>query len=383
LKTGGDMKKIIFIFLLLPMFTIAQTPRQFLSTGKQLIDSAQYQQAVVCFSKAIAINPKYSDAYYLRAIAKKNTGDYEGAEADFTEVINLKPDDLQGYYQRALIREIRHDYKGAAGDYTTIIGFNPDNVRAYMERARVDSTAALTISDYAKAKDIDPAQLYLSRARLDWNNKNYTSCIDDYNALIALDPRNIIAYANRGSAKWELKDYEGAVNDYKIAISFNGKYTWTYYNTIGLIREDEKDFKHAIAAFSKSISLYPAGPTHQNRALAELAIGDYDASIKDFTVAIDSQYHNRNNNFFFKAYGADSYVLRAKAEMLNGAFKAAIADLDIAISINPALVLAYNARGEAKNKVGDDAGACADWQTANKMGCEPAKENLEKFCSKR
>jgi tetratricopeptide (TPR) repeat protein len=377
------MKKMIFIFLLLPMFTSAQTPRQFLSTGKLLIDSAKYQQAVVCFSKAIAIKPKYTDAYYLRAIAKKNTGDYEGAEADFTEVINLKPDDLQGYYQRALIREIRHDYKGAAGDYTTIIGFNPDNVRAYMERARVDSTAALTIGDYAKAKDIDPTQLYLSRARLDWNNKNYTNCIDDYNALIALDPKSIIAYANRGSAKWELKDYEGAVNDYKIAISFNGKYTWTYYNTMGLIREDEKDFKHAIAAFSKSISLYPTGPTHQNRALAETSIGDYDAAIKDFTIAIDSKPHKSNNTFFEKMYGADPYFLRAKAEFLGGYLKAAIADLDTAINLKPDYILAYNARGEAKNKLGDDAGACADWQIANKMGCELAKENLERFCSKR
>jgi len=377
------MKKIIFIFLLLPVLVTAQTSRQFLNDGKQFIDSAQYQQAILSFNKAIVIKPNYTDAYYLRAIAKKNISDYEGAETDFTEVINLKPDDLQGYYQRALIREIRHDYKGAAGDYTMIIGLNPDNVRAYRDRARVDSTAALTIGDYSKAKDIDPKQLYLSRAHLDWNNKDYSACIDDYSALIALDPPNINAYANRGTAKWALKDFEGAIKDYMTAISFNGKYSWTYYNTIGLISEDEKDYKDAISAFSKSISLFWSWPTYQNRALAELAMGDYHAAIKDFTVAIDSQHHIRNNNFSFKTYGADSYVLRAKAEMLNGDFKAAIADLDIAININPDLILAYNARGEAKNKSGDDAGACADWQIATKMGCEPAKENLEKYCSKK
>ena len=376
------MRKFIFIFLLLPVLSIAQTPLQFLNDGKLFIDSAQYQQAILSLSKAIATKPKYTDAYYLRAIAKKNISDYEGAEADFTRVITLKPNDQKAYYQRALIREIKHDYKGAQRDYTTIIGFDPDNVRAYMERARVDSTAALTITDYSKAKDIDPKQLYLIRAHSDWNNKDFKACIDDYSALLAIDPRNINAYANRGSAKWELKDYDGAVKDYMTAISFNDKYTWTYYNTVGLIRSDEKDYKSAIAAFSKSISLFESGATYQNRAITETTIGNYDAAIKDFTIAINSKPHKPNNTAFEKMYGEIPYFLRAKAELLGGYFRAALADLDIAINLKPDYVLAYNARGEAKNKLGDDAGACADWQIANKMGCEPAKENLEKFCSK-
>jgi len=168
-----------------------------------------------------------------------------------------------------------------------------------------------------------------------------------------------------------------------IAISFNDKYTWTYYNAIGLIRDEEKDFKDAIWAFSKSLALYPWGPTHQNRAISETTMGDYDAAIKDFTIAINTKPHKPSNTVFEKMYGEIPYFLRAKAEILGGYFKAAIADLDIVINLKPDYVLAYNARGEAKNKLGDPAGACSDWQIANKMGNEAAKKNLDKYCSKQ
>jgi tetratricopeptide (TPR) repeat protein len=234
---------------------------------------------------------------------------------------------------------------------------------------------AQTGQDTSKIK-----QTYLTWARDAWKYKDYKTCIEDYSEIIKIDPKNVLAYDSRASAKWALKNDEGAIKDLDTAISLNDKYTWIYYNKVGLIKMDEKDFNGAIIAYTESIKLYSVGSTYNNRGVAELAAGNYKASIKDFTIAI-----NRDNSPTHKPqlytflYSANKYVLRAKAEMLYGDTKKAIFDLDTAININAKLPLAYNARGEAKNKLGDKAGACADWQTASYMGCEPAKQNLKQY----
>jgi len=233
------------------------------------------------------------------------------------------------------------------------------------------------------AKDTTSEKTYVKRAYDALSNKDYKSCIEYYTDAINIDPARVLYYSNRATAKWDLKDEEGAIKDFKFAILLDAKYAWIYYNNIGLLKMDEKDNQSAIISFSKSIELHPNDAAYNNRALAELANENYRASIKDFTIAINSKKHKPSNTAFENMYGEIPYFLRAKAEFLGGYFKAALADLDIAINLKPDYILAYNARGEAKNKLGDGAGACADWQIAIKMGCEPAKENLEKFCSKK
>jgi len=232
------------------------------------------------------------------------------------------------------------------------------------------------------AKDTSSEKMYLTWARDAWKNKDYKTCIEDYTALIDIDPKKALYYVNRATAKWDLKNYDEAIEDFKLAISLDDKYAWIYYNDIGLLKMSELDFKGAITAYTKSIELYSSGSTYHNRALAELANEDYNISISDFTVAINRDNNNpkfRSSSSYYLVAG-NQYYSRGKAKLLNGDTQKAISDLDSAITINPKLALAYNTRGEAKNKLGNKAGACADWQTASDMDCEPARENLKKYC---
>ena len=241
---------------------------------------------------------------------------------------------------------------------------------------------SLTFAQAAKNLS-DSEQFYITRAREALKDKDYKSCIEDCTAAINIDPQNVLAYVNRASAKWGLKDNEGAIEDYKLAILLKDKYAWTYYNQIGIIKMDEKDYKGAAASYSKSIKLYPAGPTYNNRALAELADSDYTVAIKDFTVALNSDIGpNLKTSHIAYMIKGNIYTLRGKAKMLSGEPKAALNDLDTAINIYPNLALAYNIRGEIKNKSGDKDGACTDWQAAIQLGSDDAKKNIKKYCSK-
>jgi len=50
-----------------------------------------YTRAIGEFDKAIAFDPRYADAYHLRAIARSKKRDYGGAVADYDKAIELYP----------------------------------------------------------------------------------------------------------------------------------------------------------------------------------------------------------------------------------------------------------------------------------------------------
>ena len=222
---------------------------------------------------------------------------------------------------------------------------------------------------------------YKKAAWAAFDRKDYKECIDDYTALIKLNPKNINAYANRASAKTYLNDNEGAIADYGVAAKLDDRYRWTYYNSIGNLKLSN-DLKGAIDYYDKSISIYPSDGTFANRGNAWLRMGKYKRAIKDYTKAIDLQNIDTTKYHYNPTARSYHYTARAKAEALNGDFKGALADLNTSIRLKSGDTLTYNARGEAKNQLGDKAGACADWQTASKLGSKAANENIKKYCDK-
>ena len=376
------MKRFILIVVFFPLIVDAQTAKEYFEQGKQQLDSAKYQDADLSFTKAITLKLNYASAYYFRAIAEKNEGYYSRAILDFTRVINLKPNETRGYYQRALAREKLLYFSSAAADYKAIINLEPDSAGMYREKAMIDSSKTLPVSEYATAANMDSKVLYLQRAEIDRNNSDYKGCVAEYTALIELDPKNINAYANRASAKTYLNDNKGAIADYEAAAKLDDRYRWTYYNIIGNLQSGTDD-KGAISYYDKSIALYPSEGTFANRGNVWTRLGKYKRAIRDYTKAIDLQNVDTTKYRQNSWVRANHYTARGKAEALNGDFKAALADFNTSIRLkplNPTDAWTYNARGEARNQLGDKAGACTDWQMAFKLGNKDAGDNLQKFC---
>ena len=64
---------------------------------------------------------------------------------------------------------------------------------------------------------------------------------------------------------------------------------------------------------------------------------------------------------------AEAYYNRGIARLVLGDYKAALADFDHAISLNPDYAEAYSNRGNAKRALGDDEAAIADFDRAIRL----------------
>jgi tetratricopeptide (TPR) repeat protein len=95
---------------------------QSLATTYYLCGLAQESQgdlvkAIMNFTEAIDLQPKFALAYYSRGKAREAQGDSNKAVIDFTVSIYLDPDDSDTYYRRASVYEQQGKIRDAIDDY--------------------------------------------------------------------------------------------------------------------------------------------------------------------------------------------------------------------------------------------------------------------------
>ena len=80
--------------------------------------------AVSDLTSAISLKPDNADGYMMRGRANRCAGHYADAITDYTEVIRLKPSG-NAYWQRALARYNEGDFEGSATDSSAAMLFAP------------------------------------------------------------------------------------------------------------------------------------------------------------------------------------------------------------------------------------------------------------------
>ena len=96
---------------------------------------ADYERAIVDFTKAIEHNPKDVFAYNNRGVAYYNKGRFYRAVDDFSKVISLTPDDPFAYYGCGLAYRNLLVFEKSIQDFSTTIRLKPEAAAdAYKER---------------------------------------------------------------------------------------------------------------------------------------------------------------------------------------------------------------------------------------------------------
>jgi len=141
-----------------PIFTEAYYNR-----GNTYEKQGNLTQAISDYTKAIETNPKYAAAYCNRGNVYQTQGNLPLAIADYNKALEISPNDSTSLYNRGLAYYGVEQYGKALTDYTTAISQNPDK-EAYEDF--IKNVPAKKTSDIKNVRN-EILQLFVEKLNLD------------------------------------------------------------------------------------------------------------------------------------------------------------------------------------------------------------------------
>lgn len=199
-----------------------------------------------------------------------------------------------------------------------------------------DEDASRALKFYNKAVSLCPDRHdYLNdRGNARSLRGDFDGALADYSSVLTAEPQNINTLINRGLVYLDISDYEKAEVDLNKASELEAD-SFNAVVGLGLVKMETGDLISARKLFGRANKISDGYfLTHESIALIDSIEGDRDASLENRTKAIK--------------LAPDNPVLRVnRAEDFAdlGHFDEALADYNIAISLDSSLAAAFNGRG--------------------------------------
>ncbi|HEY7327121.1 MAG TPA: tetratricopeptide repeat protein [Gemmataceae bacterium] len=303
---------------------------------------------------ALERDPQQVSVLVNRANAYARQGEFEKAIADYTRAIELQPGDAALYRRRALVHSRNRALDAALADYTEALRLEPRNSEAHANRGLVHAQAndyEQALADYNEALRQNPRDpvLLFNRGNAHYAKGSHNLALADYSEVIRLDPRNLWAHSNRGKLHVLRGDYARAVTDFTRVLQLDPNNVHALCDRAAAYSAMHQH-EHAIADYGAALDLEPSITLYNDRGLEQVALGNLDAAVADFTQAI--------------AVGPDfpgPYLLRGNAFADKGEFDKALADFTEAIRLDPEYAGSWFDRGNLHLRRGALDEALADY----------------------
>ncbi len=223
------MKKNLFIALIIiPFLTYSQVNKIF----RKAIRSTDLKERIELFSQVINLDSKNFDAYFYRALAKNDLGDYNGAILDYSKIIVFEPN-ADTYYQRGNSKYNIQNIQGAQEDYFNAVKLDPNFTDAIFKHgcAQYDLEnyeGAIESFTNALNKNALQPKVFNLRASAYLALKKYLEALNDFTYAIMIDP-NADNYLNRGEFYMEINYYKKANDDFTNSIKLNSNNTFSHF----------------------------------------------------------------------------------------------------------------------------------------------------------
>jgi serine/threonine-protein kinase len=236
-----------------------ESPGACVNVGAVLCDHKRdYDGAIACFQKALALDPKYAAAHDNLGAALAGKGQVDAAIASCRKAIELNPKLANAHNGLGTILcDRKHDYDAAIASFRTAIELDPKHANAHNN---------LGTALHGKGQ-VDEA-------------------ITCHRRAIALDPKLPLAHRNLGKALKAKGQLDEAIACYKEAIALDPKYT-AAYTSLGVALKDKGQLDEAIVCFRKAVELAPTEAfAHTDLGWALSNKGQLDEAIACFQKAI-------------------------------------------------------------------------------------------------
>ncbi len=294
------------------------------------LQTNKLQEGMREVNRAIALDDKYSNAYYIRANLEWNLKMPNAAISDMGKALSLEENGTY-YHFRGTMYEVKGEWRRALNDQLKADKFSPD--QAYIKAAI---------------------------ARLYHCVLEPKSALSYINAAIKLEPKNPEHYAQRSEIYRTMMEYKLSVADDSKAIEYAVKPPInSLINRIRFYRV-EKKFDLALKDQNRIISYFPGRVgLKEARALIYLEKGDFTHSKADYL-------HAKEDYAAVIAKNPTDLVLsgRAQANFKLGNLKEALADCNQAIMRQPGMSSYYVLRADIHKAMGKSQEAVKDMAAA-------------------
>lgn len=265
-----------------------------LNAGLTAYMQEQYASAIEWLSKAIALDKRFSFAYFIRGNVYQILGALDDARSDYIDVIRFDPQFLEAHHCLGVISHLLRRYDEASYYYNRALMQGLNLAEVYFNRAMLYRDHNLL--DEAEAdineaiKRCNPSQkinYILNRGIIRLARRDFAFALVDFNEVINCDQFNASAHFYAGQVYEAEDDKEQAIKHYCLAVEKDPTLEQAHYR-IGMILNSLGDMTIAISSFTRAIEInaefanayYQRGRTYLGLGHIEFAIGDFNAAIR-------------------------------------------------------------------------------------------------------
>lgn len=321
--------------------------------GRAYLRNSQNELAIADFDAYIAQETTEPAAFHNRGIAKYNLGKYDDCISDQTKAISLKPSWIaDAYVRRGRAIWAKKDLINASVDFDNALRHDPNSVFALINKAVIYSERKIfdvAILNATKAIALQPetADLYLERGDIYKASGDVAKALADYEQMTKLAATSKIGYLRRVAIFKETKSIAELEAEYERFIkalpneglNARGHYYYSlknYPKALADFLEWHRSDASSIAALQMLVYTYEE-------------MGNYSEALRysDLVVKTNPMAYD------FAKRGAILFKLKKIYD--------AAAQIDRALSLEPANGYALRWRGRIRTELGDLTGALEDY----------------------
>lgn len=228
---------------------------------QSLIDHGDYRAALDAANRLIAKSPRDSEAYRLRANARRNLGDLAGSLEDSNKAVELDPSNARALGGRSIVKRMLKDAPGALADVDRALTLNPAYHQGYDSRALLRLEAgelAGSLADANRAIELSPqtTSYLLRRAITRKAMKDPAAAAADLSRAIEINPKERAALSQRSTLRSDSGDLAGALDDLNRAIQIDPANN-SYLLRRAALQRSLKDLAGADQGLTKAVELNP------------------------------------------------------------------------------------------------------------------------------
>ena len=320
------LKHIFLSFIIVYQAFAAEDPRELFKFAKFKFDKSEYTEALDYLNQTISIDPKYSNAFLLRAEVYYNLKKFQLTIEDVDKALAIDTA-YNSFLNKYIILKAKsyialNDYAKAENVFSKLLSKDDYNAEAHYELANlqfIQDKPVDAILSVTKSIKIEPKNgtYYATRAYFTEKaytvfpgDKNYQKINEDYNLAIYFEPGNYELYKMRSEFKRKMGQEVDALTDYNKMIEISPSQNYAYTER-GVLKMHKENYTGAITDFNSSLEIDPQNASgFKYRGLCYHNMRKYYDAYQDFTKSIDILNGSGNGEESIKNQIAQTYLMR-------------------------------------------------------------------------